>query len=218
MFGKDSAVFHENGLDPGKALGVDAIGFGDPAIVFGHAAIGFCHAGYESRLSLIQSCLILQQRGHRLFQASVSVVFRAGHCASPETTPILPPTVGGNHAGGNHACGQTPTQGEVSGVVMVDGKPAATGAIAFIPVDGKSPTAGAEIKDGKYTAKVPFGTAKVEVRVPKVVDKRKLYDTPDSPWQPVMVEVLPPKYNDESELRFEVKPGMNQKDWNLKSK
>jgi hypothetical protein len=111
-----------------------------------------------------------------------------------------------------------PLMGEVTGLVLVDGQPAKKGGITFIPVDGKSATAGAEIKDGRYTAKVPLGMAKVDIRVSKVVGKRKLYDTPDSPWQEELAEVLPAKYNDSTELRFEVKSGRNDKEWDLKSK
>jgi hypothetical protein len=111
-----------------------------------------------------------------------------------------------------------PTTGVVTGAITVDGTPAKTGAIAFFPVDGKSSTAGAAITDGRYEATVPLGTAKVEIRVPKVVGQRKLYDTPDSPVQPVLTESLPAKYNDASELTLDVKPGENQQDYDLKTK
>jgi hypothetical protein len=111
-----------------------------------------------------------------------------------------------------------PTTGVVTGAVKVDGSSAQTGSIAFFPVDGKSPTAGAEIIDGEYEATVPLGTAKVEIRVPKVIGERKLYDTPDSPVKQVMTESLPTKYNDASELMLEVKPGENRQDYDLKTK
>jgi len=107
---------------------------------------------------------------------------------------------------------------EVTGTVLVDGKPAPRGSVSFIPADGKSPTAGAEIKDGKYSAKVPLGNSKVQIRVPKVVGQKKLYPTPDSPVQDLLEEVLPKKYNDETELTLDVKSGKNEKDWDLKSK
>src|SRR5690242_7694097 len=66
--------------------------------------------------------------------------------------------------------------GTVSGTVTVDGSPAKSGSIAFFPVNKKSPTAGAEIRDGEYLARVPLGTSKVEIRVPKVVGQKKLYN------------------------------------------
>jgi hypothetical protein len=105
---------------------------------------------------------------------------------------------------------------DVSGTVTVDGTPAERGSVTFIPADGKSPTAGAEIKGGKYAARVPLGTSKVQVRVPKVAGKKKLYNTPDSPVQEVLEESLPAKYNDKSELTFDVKAGTNEKNWELK--
>lgn len=111
-----------------------------------------------------------------------------------------------------------PTHGIVRGQVTIDGAAPALGSIAFFPTDGKSSTAGGEILNGTYTSKVPLGTSKVEIRVSKVVGKQKLYDTPDSPVQPVLEEVLPPKYNDASELVVEVKKGTNEQNFDLKTK
>jgi hypothetical protein len=111
-----------------------------------------------------------------------------------------------------------PTTGVVTGTVTVDGTPAKEGSIAFFPLDRKSSTAGAAIMDGKYTATVPLGQAKVEIRVPKVVGQKKLYDTPDSPIKPLLAESLPAKYNDASELTLDVVPGENQKDYELATK
>jgi hypothetical protein len=65
---------------------------------------------------------------------------------------------------------------------------------------------------------VPIGNSKIEIRVPKVVGKKKLYDTPDSPVQDLMAETLPEKYNEKTELTFEVKPGTNEKNWELSTK
>ncbi len=93
--------------------------------------------------------------------------------------------------------------GVVTGTISVDGSPAKSGSIAFMPVNRKSSTAGAEIVDGHYTAKVPFGAAKVEIRVPKAVGQKKLYDTPNSPLKQLLAESLPRKYNDETELKVE---------------
>jgi hypothetical protein len=111
-----------------------------------------------------------------------------------------------------------PTTGTVTGMITVDGAPAKNGSIAFFPVDGKASTAGAEIVDGHYTAEVAFGQSKVEIRVPKVVGERKLYDAPNSPMKSVLAESLPAKYNDASELTLDVKPGENQKDYSLMTK
>ena len=107
--------------------------------------------------------------------------------------------------------------GVVTGTISVDGTPAKSGSIAFFPTNRKSSTAGSEVVDGRYTAKVALGTAKVEIRVPKVVGQKKLYDTPDSPIKQIMAESLPKKYNDETELKLDVQPGKNPQDYDLKT-
>jgi hypothetical protein len=110
--------------------------------------------------------------------------------------------------GGNEA--------RVSGTVKVDGKPIANGMITFMPVDGKTATAGGKIKDGHYSVKVPVGAMKVSISEPKFVRKKKLYDTPNSPEQDVTEESLPARYNENTELTFDVRPGRNEKDFDLK--
>ena len=111
-----------------------------------------------------------------------------------------------------------PKTAEVSGTVTVDGEPVKRGSISFFPTDGNAPTAGAVIKDGLYSTKVPITAMKVKISAPKVIGKRKLYDAPDSKEVDVVEEGLPAKYNKDTELTFEVKPGKNQKDWELQSK
>jgi hypothetical protein len=111
-------------------------------------------------------------------------------------------------------CGKS-NVGIVNGTVTIDGLPAKSGSIAFFPLDRKSPTAGAEIRDGLYEARVPLGTSKVEIRVSKVVGQKKLYNTPNSPVQPLLAEILPAKYNDQTELTLDVKPGKNTQDYQL---
>ena len=105
--------------------------------------------------------------------------------------------------------------GVVTGTISVDGTPAKSGSIAFFPLNRKSSTAGSEIVDGLYTAKVALGVAKVEIRVPKVVGKKKLYDKPDSPMKEVLSESLPRKYNDETELKLDVHAGENVQNYEL---
>ncbi len=112
------------------------------------------------------------------------------------------------------AC-RPPTHGTVSGTVTIDGKPAASGSIAFIPADGISAPAGGEITAGRYSAVVSPGSARVEIRCPKVIGERKLYDTPDSPIKPVLAESLPARYNDESVLTVDVRLGANPHDFDL---
>ncbi len=114
-------------------------------------------------------------------------------------------------------CSKGPPMGEVTGTITVNGELAPAGAISFFPLGGKGGTAGTSIEDGKYTAQVPVGKVKVEIRVSKVVGRKKLYNTPNSPIQPIMQEVLPAKYNNQTELVLEVQSGTNQKDYDLKT-
>ncbi len=115
-------------------------------------------------------------------------------------------------------CGPESKMATISGVVTIDGTPAEKGSISFIPLDGMSPTAGASIENGKFTSEAPIGESKVEIRVPKVVGKKKLYDTPESPIQEIMDEVLPKKYNEATELRFTAQKGKNEKNFELSTK
>jgi hypothetical protein len=112
-------------------------------------------------------------------------------------------------------CGGEPT---VSGTVNVDGKRLPKGSITFIPVDGKTNTAGGEISDGQFGFNVPVGQMKVSISAPKVKGYKKLYNTPNSPERPVFAEALPEKYNEKTELRMEVKAGPNHKEFDLQSK
>jgi hypothetical protein len=113
-------------------------------------------------------------------------------------------------------CG--PVTGTVSGTVTVDGKPAATGVISFIPADNtKAPPVTAEIKAGQYSAEAKTGPKIVQISVPVVTGQRKEYNGPDAPLVDITEESVPARYNSETELVFEVKRGSNQKDWSVES-
>ena len=122
-------------------------------------------------------------------------------------------------------CGE-PGTGEVTGAVTVDGQPAPTGSsINFVSTDGKSAGAGATITDGKYTAtKVPVGAAKVQIRVPKfAAGKPKAAKGGPGPGGPdggqiVVGDALPDKFNNQTELTYDVKPGHQEKNWDLSTK
>jgi hypothetical protein len=108
---------------------------------------------------------------------------------------------------------------EVTGMVKYDGNPVEEGSITFTPVEGKTATGSGVIKGGKYSAKVPVGSMKVSFTYPKLVGKRKAYDTPDSPEIPEYNDELAEKYGPgTSNLTFDVKSGHNKKDWDLTSK
>jgi len=115
-------------------------------------------------------------------------------------------------------CGKESSMGQLTGTVTVDGQPVEGGSIAFFPTDGKSQTTGGMIRLGDYSAQVPFGPAKVEIRVPKIMGKQKLYNTPDSDELPIVRETLPAKYNDRTELMVDIQPGAKREDFALSTK
>jgi hypothetical protein len=115
-------------------------------------------------------------------------------------------------------CPSGPAVGTVSGDVTLDGQPVKDGRISFTPVDGQGGTGGAAIVDGKFKAEVPVAKMKVEINGNKVIGKRKAYDTPESPLMDEVVEIIPPKYNFNSELSLEVKKGVQDVKYELKSK
>jgi len=109
--------------------------------------------------------------------------------------------------------------GTVTGQVTFDGQPVKDGHVSFTPVDGKGQTGGAPIADGRFKAEqVPATKMKVALHGNKVIGTRKAYDTPESPVMPDVVELLPPKYNFNSELTLDVKRGSQDVKYDLKSK
>jgi hypothetical protein len=121
-------------------------------------------------------------------------------------------------AGQMSGCSKPPTQGAVTGSVTLDGQPLKSGTIRFDAVDNRAPAADASIIDGKYTAIVPPGDKRVTITSPKVVGKRKMYDTADSPTIDVTEELLPKRYNSQTELTLTVKAGDQEHPFDLTSK
>src|SRR5262245_37526651 len=105
-------------------------------------------------------------------------------------------------------CSSERPTGTVTGEVTLDGQPIKDGRISFEPIDGQGQTGGAAIVEGKFKAeKVPVGKMKVAINGNKVVGKHKVYDTPESPVVDQVVELVPYKYNFQSELTLEVEKG-----------
>lgn len=120
-------------------------------------------------------------------------------------TTILFSTIGG--------CG--PSLGTVSGTVTVDGKPLENGVIAFVPADGNGVPITVDIKGGSYSVQTVAGKKRVQVSAPIVTGRRKEYDGPDAPLVDVTEESIPPKYNSDTELSFDLPAGASIKDWSL---
>lgn len=106
---------------------------------------------------------------------------------------------------------------EVRGTVKYNGEPVEKAILTFMPTDPKLQAKGGYVLNGRYSTQVFIGENKVSISMSKQVGSKKLYpDDPKSPEMPVTAEVLPPRYNEETELKIDVKPGVNEKDFDLK--
>ncbi|MCA9193314.1 MAG: hypothetical protein KDB03_16195 [Planctomycetales bacterium] len=114
-------------------------------------------------------------------------------------------------------CGCSGNTATVSGKVTFEGVPVERGAITFFPEDGTGPTAGAPITNGEYLAtEVPIGKKTVKINGVKIIGREPMDSSmPDSPMRDLTEELLPKKYNGQSELVLEVKPPKTQQDYNL---
>jgi hypothetical protein len=113
------------------------------------------------------------------------------------------------------AAGCGGSEATVSGQVTVDGNPLKDGIIRFIPADGKT-AVDAPVVDGKYTAVVPAGDVKVEIRGKKVVGKIRMM--PESPEVDKVEELVDARFNDKSDLRMTVQRGSQEKKFEVTSR
>jgi hypothetical protein len=115
-------------------------------------------------------------------------------------------------------CSTEVKHGTVSGTVTLDGQPLKSGTIRFDSADGRTAAADASIADGKFNLTLPPGDKHVSITSPKVIGKKKMYDTPDSPVYDVTEELLPKRYNAQSTLTMTVAAGAQEKEFSLTSK
>jgi len=106
----------------------------------------------------------------------------------------------------------------VSGVVTLDGQPLKDGTIQFAPVDGKAPSQAAIIQDGKFTTKLHRTNYKVEIHATKLVDTGAKLDEKGPGGGPTAVELLPARYNVQSELTLKVDGPRSDARFDLKSR
>ena len=110
----------------------------------------------------------------------------------------------------------------VTGKVTFDGQPLEEGRITFVPDQSNpGPTAGAAVVKGTYTVPAANGVfvGKNTVQINAV---RKTGKKIQSPFGPGLIddvsEFVPKKYNLQSELSRDIKPGKNELDFDLTSK
>ena len=126
-------------------------------------------------------------------------------------------------------CGGGESVAPVSGRVTLDGQPAAGVHVGFQPLavgDNKNPGGGSYAitdADGRYTLRLVesdrpgavVGKHRVEITT-RVGVADDLHDTRPKAANPKAA--IPVKFNRESTLTFEVKPGPNEANFDLKSK
>ncbi len=103
----------------------------------------------------------------------------------------------------------------IEGTVTFDGQPLPAGQISFLPMSGtKGPAAGAAIKDGAFTIASEGGTFAGKFRVEVTATRpsnRKAMDHETGRMVNVPQQFIPPKYNVQSQLTADVKPGEENK-------
>lgn len=110
-----------------------------------------------------------------------------------------------------------PLQGEVS----FDGTPVEQGYVQFTPIAGTTgPTSGADIKDGAYQVDSVRGLMKgnyrVEIQAWKRSGKVSIDPVTGEKFEGGnLVQLLPEKYNKQSELTLEIEPGKRTFDFHL---
>jgi hypothetical protein len=114
-------------------------------------------------------------------------------------------------------CGSAPPMSQIHGTVTFDGKPLAAGVIQFMPTGPTGQTVGGTIKDGVYELQGSVGEMKVSINASEVIGKKKMYDTPDSPLVDDFRNLLPPRYNINTELKASLKAGPNEVNFDLTS-
>lgn len=106
-----------------------------------------------------------------------------------------------------------PKLAPVSGVVTMDGKPVSNAIVAFNPPGGQS-SFGPTDADGRYRLSYIDKLEGAAIG-PHVVSITTRTEGPDSIGKK---DPIPAKYNEKSELKADVKPGVNQLDFSLESK
>jgi hypothetical protein len=100
-------------------------------------------------------------------------------------------------------CDAGPRLYKVTGTVTWEGKSVENGRISLIADDGKTAPAAAPIVNGKFELTATAGPKRVEVYNQRVTGFSKEMN------QETRTNDIPPAYNAETKLRFEVRPADN---------
>ena len=106
----------------------------------------------------------------------------------------------------------------VSGIITLDGQPLAEGTIHFAPADGQSPSQAAVIREGKYSTELQRTKYKVQIFAPKPSKVVAKLDENGPGGGPRVEELLPPRYNIQSELTLTITAPTTAANFELRSK
>ena len=107
---------------------------------------------------------------------------------------------------------------EIHGAVTLDGQPVKDGYLRFAPADGKTSSAEVFIKEGKYTARLTTGRYQVEVYSPRAQGKTVRRMAGPGQEAKEVEEMIPARYNRNTELKVDVSKEQSEHDFLLKSK
>ena len=106
----------------------------------------------------------------------------------------------------------------VTGLVTLDGQPLAEGTIHFAPAKGDASTQAAVIKAGSFSTELHNTNYKVQIFAPKPAKVVAKLDENGPGGGPRVEELLPPRYNIQSELTLQVSGPTKAANFELKSK
>jgi hypothetical protein len=106
----------------------------------------------------------------------------------------------------------------LGGVVTLDEQPLGEGTIHFAPADGQSQSQAAVIREGKYSTELSRTNYKVQIFAPKPAKVVAKLDENGPGGGPRMEEMLPLRYNVQSELTLNVTGPTRAANFELKSK
>jgi hypothetical protein len=106
----------------------------------------------------------------------------------------------------------------VSGHIVLDGQPLAEGTIHFAPTKGDAPTQAAVISRGDFSTELHKTDYKVQIFAPKPAKVVAKLDENGPGGGPRVEELLPPRYNIQSELTLSVTGPTKAANFDLRSK
>jgi len=98
---------------------------------------------------------------------------------------------------------------QITGAVTFGGSRIADGAIFFVARDSEAVLGFSKIVDGRYSAQVSQGSARVRITADRLVAGRK-----NEAGNPLIEQFVPTRFNDETELTATI-DSSRRLDWNL---